>query len=390
MPKVFVIHPSQERCQDIVTALQQQDERLEISPITDQRRALAQVAEEKPDIVVVGVDSATDPALKTLEVINRNVQGVAIVVVSAEPSQELLLESMRSGSDEFVQFPIDQEELAKVLDRLYRKMGLVSGVAGKVIAVFSAKGGCGATTVACNLAVSIAKALGGVKPACVLDLNPQYGSVALSLDIRRFSHSIADAARQVDRLDEALFESYVCTHPSGADVLPAPLAVEESEEIEAEGIQRVIELCKGIYKFVILDPPHIVDSHSIVGLDLADEVFLLCDLTLPALRNTIRTVEVFRQLEYKKDKLRLIVNRYYDSDQVSLQELSQHVDLPIHWVIPYDSQTAIHAANSGQTFEDVAPGSDLARSMTALARHAAGLAVRGEKKKKFSLFGRKR
>jgi pilus assembly protein CpaE len=113
-------------------------------------------------------------------------------------------------------------------------------------------------------------------------------------------------------------------------------------------------------------------------------------MTLPAIQNTIRAVETLRELEYKKGKLKLIVNRYYDSDQISLREISEHVRLPIHWLVPYDSRVAISAANSGQTFESTDADSEAALSLLALAQHTAGVDIKNPTRRKRSILPWKR
>jgi len=386
--RVFVLHPSYERCQQIIEAFEQWEE-LELLPVADLRRAPERIRQEEPELIVVAVDNVSDPSLKAIETVKRRGEKPAIMVVSREPSQELLLKCIRAGADEFVQFPIQPEEFANALSRLKRKLGLISEQEGKVLGIYGSSGGCGATTIACNLAANVARQLGEANSCSLIDLNLQYGSVALFMDLRQFSHSVADAARDVDRLDAALLQSYMSPHESGAAVLPAPLDAEEVEGVAPQDISGVIEVSRKNYRFSILDIPHAVDEYGIVSLDACDEIFLVSDLMLPAIRNTIRTRDLFEKLDYKKDKLKLIVNRYYESEYVSLQEISEHVQLPVFWLVPYDSPTAIKAVNSGRTIDEVSPGSDIADSFVAMAQHVAGVQVQKKPKKRFSLFSRR-
>jgi pilus assembly protein CpaE len=168
--------------------------------------------------------------------------------------------------------------------------------------------------------------------------------------------------------------------------MPAPLSVADLEAVDPWRLRGVVQLCRKHYQYVILDMPHIIDDTSLVGLDEADEIFLVCDMVLTSIRNTIRALEAFKELEYKRDKMRLIINRYYDSHQVSLEEIQRHVDLPIYWLIPYDTETAVKALNSGQTFDGADPDSDLAHSVVALAQHTIGVTPRGLERKKKGLF----
>ncbi|KPK65594.1 MAG: hypothetical protein AMK73_02535 [Planctomycetes bacterium SM23_32] len=383
---IFVLHPNEQYCQEIIQAFQSYDSDLELVAIADLRDAPNRVREEQPAAVVVGVDTPNDPALKSIDTISNMPGDVGIVVVSKEPTQRLLVSCMRAGSDEFLEFPIDRDELAKAMDGLFRRKGIASQTQGKVTAVFSASGGTGVTTIACNLAAGMAACLQTPHAACIMDMNLQFGSVALVMDVREFSHTLADAAHEHERLDENLLSSFMSTHASGCAVLPSPLSLQELEGVDPWDLRGVIQTCRKSYTHTVLDMPHSVDDCSLVGLDEADEIFLVCDMVLPAIRNTIQAVEVFHELEYKPDKLKLIINRFYDSDQVSLDEVVEHVKLPLFWLIPYDSQVVITSLNSGQMLEAADAESPAAHSLMALAQHTVGLAPSVRPKKKRGLF----
>ncbi len=383
---IFVLHPNEQYCQEIMAALQAYSSELKLQAIADLREAPHRVREEKPAAVVVGVDTPNDPALKTIETIGNMPGDVGIVVVSREPSQELLVSCMRAGSDEFLEFPINPDELSKAMGGLFRRKGIASQHQGKVTAVYSAAGGTGVTTVACNIAAGVAAELATPKACCVVDMNMQFGSVALVMDIREFAHTVADAAHEQERLDENLLQTYMARHPSGAAVLPAPLSLQELEGVDPWHLRGVIQTCRKTYNHVVLDMPHVIDDSCIVGLDEADEILLLCDMLLPTIRHTIRAVEIFKELEYKADKLKLVINRCYDSHQVSLDEIVEHVNLPLHWLVPYDSRVVITSLNAGQMLDVADSDSPAARSLLALAQTTAGVATRTKPKKRRGLF----
>jgi len=386
--RICVCHPNEQHCQAIIKAFQAQNPELVLVAVTDLRRASETIKEEKADVVVVGVDAPGDPALRTVSAI-KGQEGVSagVIVVSQQPSQELLVACMRTGCDEFLQFPIDAKELGDALKRLFRKRGIAEQVQGKVTAIYSAKGGVGNTTIATNLAALTARALGGENPSCVLDLNLHFGNVALMLDIREFSRSLQDACQDAERLDAALLSGYMTRHESGAAVLPAPIKIADATEVDPAKLMSVIQQCRDLFAHVFLDLPHNLDTMTVTGLDAADQVFLLCDMMLPTIHNTKQVVEMFKELEFKKTKLKFIVNRYYDSDEISLQEVSEHVQLPVYWLIPYDSAVAMASANSGKTFDAVDDDSQASRSLIALAQELTGVAVEKPKKKRFSFFG---
>jgi pilus assembly protein CpaE len=383
---VFILHPNAQYAQEITSAFHQFDPELDIVSIADLRDGPNRIREEKPAVVVVGVDTPNDPALKIIETVSKMPEDIGIVVVSKAPTQDLLVSCMRAGSDEFLEFPISPDELAKAMEGLFRRKGIGSQEHGKVLAVFSAAGGMGVTTVACNLAACLAHEVVIANPACILDMNLQFGAVALAMDVREFAYTLADVAREAERLDENLLTTFVTAHASGVAVVPAPLSVADLEAVDAWHLRNVVQTCRKTYQFTVLDMPHAVDDCAMVGLDEADEIILVCDMVLPSIRNTIRALEMFYELEYKREKIKLVINRFYDSDQVSLDEIVEHVNLPLYWLIPYDSQAATICLNSGQMLAESAPDSEVSRSLVALAQHTAGITPKPGQKKKRGLF----
>ena len=153
--RICVCHSDEERCRQIVEALKRHDSELDVLSVADLRGAAKVVNDEKPEIVVVGVGAPDDPAFRTIASLDSGTVDVGIIVACEEPSQELLVACMRAGADEFLRYPIDGDELVKTLERLYRKKGILKHAQGKVVAFYSAKGGVGVTTLACNLAVNV-------------------------------------------------------------------------------------------------------------------------------------------------------------------------------------------------------------------------------------------
>lgn len=389
-PHIVVCHPNEQQCREIVDALKEHESGVKITGITDLRSVGERIVEQQPTVVVVGVDSADDPTLRTVEVIkSREEINAGILVVSQDPSRDLLVACMRAGCDELVEFPINPKELGDALSRLYQKKGAGGDGNGQITAVYSAKGGTGNTMIATNLVAMISRCTGQPNTACIMDLNPQFGDVALMMDIREFSKSVPDVCEEADRLDEELLRGYTTQHDSGAAVLPASLDTEQGEDMDPAALLDVLELVGDVYPHVILDLPHSLDTITLAGMDVADEVFVICDMILPSIHNTQRAVEKLHELDYDNSTLKLVINRYYESNAISVGEISEHVGMPVHWLVPYDSAVTIEGANSGRIVDSVDRNCDLTRSLRALARATAGMEMpaRKKKKKKFSFFG---
>jgi pilus assembly protein CpaE len=384
--KALVVHPNEDYCRELAANFEQYDPDLAADIVVDLREATKRVTEAEPALVVVAVDTASDPALKVIEAISASQHDAGIIVVSKEPTQDLLLSCMRAGSDEFLEYPLKREDLARAVEGLLRRKGLAAGREGKVIAVFSASGGLGVTTVACNVAAGIASELGAEDACCLLDMNLQFGSAAEMLDIREVTHTLAEAVQEQERLDDNLLRSFMSRHASGLSFLAGPISVADLEVVDPWHLRGVIQACRKIYQHVVLDMPHLIDDCALVGLDVADDILLLCDMVLPSITNTKRALETFGQLEYRREKLKLVVNRFYKSDDISLDLISQHVQLPVYWLVPYASEPVIMSLNSGQTLEECSPGSPAALSLMALAQNVAGLKPTVKPKRRRGLF----
>jgi len=150
----------------------------------------------------------------------------------------------------------------------------------------------------------------------------------------------------------------------------------------------VTQQCQESYSHVLVDLPHGLEPLTIAVLDTADRVLVVCDMTVPSVQNTKRAVDTLAEVEINKSKFKLVVNRYYEGADISLQRISEHLQMPIYWTIPYDSTVAVTAVNSGLAFEDADAHSELARSMVALAADLAGMEVKERPRKRFALFGR--
>jgi pilus assembly protein CpaE len=379
---MYILHPSEEYCESIGEAFAQYDPDIAMEPLTDLRHAPDRIAEDPSNLIAVGVDDPNDPALRAIERISSNTGDVGIIVISKEPTQELLVSCMRAGADEFLEYPVDQGELSKALEGLAKRKGVISTRQGKVVALFSAAGGVGCTTIACNLAANIALEVDGHRTCALLDMNTQFGTVALAMNIGEFSHTLADAVKDSDRLDENLLMGMMSEHSSGAAVLPSPLDVAELESFDPLQVRSVIATARKTYRHVVLDMPHKIDEVSIAGLEEADEIFLVTDMVVPSIRNTIRVLETLRELEYKDEKVKLIISKYYDSHQISLDEIATHVGIPIYWLVPYDSPAAIAAMNSGETIDTVDADSQAGHSLVALGQTTAGVVPKARSKRK--------
>lgn len=309
-----------------------------------------------------------------------------IFLTAPQTESEVLLEALRAGVKEFIPQPLKRQELEEALARFrerHKERKPETGKHGKLITLFGSKGSVGTTTIAVNLAVSLRQAdeNGSV---VLLDLNPQFGDAALFLDMEP-AHTMGDIAKNVARLDETFLMSVLSKHASGLYVLPSVSAVEDIGLLTPEAVERTLELLQAMFDYVIIDSGDSLADTTIAALNLSSSVYLVCNLTLPVLRNTKRLLEILAHLNYPIDNINIIVNRHEKHTEVSVKDLEEVLRRKASWLIPNDYSTTTNAINKGQPLASIASRADVTKSFR---KFAQSLMTEEDKENKPSFFSR--
>jgi pilus assembly protein CpaE len=309
-----------------------------------------------------------------------------IFLTAPQTESEVLLEALRAGVKEFIPQPLKRQELEEALARFrerHKERKPETGKHGRLITLFGSKGSVGTTTIAVNLAVSLRQAdeNGSV---VLLDLNPQFGDAALFLDMEP-AHTMGDIAKNVARLDETFLMSVLSKHASGLYVLPSVSAVEDIGLLTPEAVERTLELLQAMFDYVIIDSGDSLADTTIAALNLSSSVYLVCNLTLPVLRNTKRLLEILAHLNYPIDNINIIVNRHEKHTEVSVKDLEEVLRRKASWLIPNDYSTTTNAINKGQPLASIASRADVTKSFR---KFAQSLMTEEDKENKPSFFSR--
>ena len=211
------------------------------------------------DLVILPIDGAGPDVLSLIE---HDIRPIApfIIATAADATQELILGALRAGIPEFVPAPIKAEELDVALRRLMRRMDPTPSTRGMVVAVYSAKGGLGTSTVAVNLAASIAHEQPGARVALV-DFVVVGGDVRVILDLKP-SYDIGDLVLKVDRIDGELLSSLMTPGPAGMLILPSSDRPEVQDLIEGAATSTILAQLRAHFHFVVLDLEHYPVSYT--------------------------------------------------------------------------------------------------------------------------------
>lgn len=320
----------------------------------------------RPTLAVVTV--GPDPEAAFSLVSQLSAAGTRVAVVAPSQDAALLLRALRAGAREFA-LSNDAQKLEVAVRNLARP---VPGAAASLVtAVFAAKGGLGATTLAVNLAAALAAS--GDR-TCVVDLDLQLGDVLSFLDLQG-GYAISDVIANVRRLDRDLLDASVKRHRSGLAVLSQSERLEEAEHVSPASVASMLPFLRQHYGHVFVDGIRGFDELGLAALDACDRVLLVVTQEVPAVRNAQRCVEIFRRLGYPDAKLQLLVNRFHKGSSITCQVISETVSLPVTATIANDYAPLLRAMNRGGTIEEEAPRSQVARDLRAVAALVHGRPV---------------
>ncbi len=327
-------------------------------PLPQLATRISQVA---PDVLIV--DSACDGRtdLEPLERLGQIYPSMAFIVLCEQQSPDFLIQAMRAGVREVLPFPANADALQAAIERIRHKQGFAPTRKGKVLAFISCKGGSGATFLASNLAYALASQCN--KKVALFDFNLQFGDALLFLSDHKPATTLSDVARDIHRLDAALLASSMVNVGPNLSVLAAPEDPAHGMEVKPEHIDTLLKLARNQYDFVVLDVGRNLDAQTIKALDNADMIFPVLQITLPFIRDGKRLLEVFRTLDYPKDKVHLVVNRFQKGGDIGLGDLEQSLGAKVLRTIPNHFEAAAASVNQGVPIARLARNSPITKAL---------------------------
>ena len=343
----------------------------------DPEQLYEEIVRLKPNAAIIALGPNPETAVKFIQRLNAECPNTAIISAAAEASPDLILRSLRAGAREFLRIPISIEELRTILDRISEfctKQVEAPKKKGKMVAVFSSKGGCGTSFLATNLAACFAS------KTVLVDLNLQAGDLPLFLGVDA-KYSIADMAEKRARLDDGLINTLVTPYSSHLSLLAAPKEADSADEIEPQHVFEVLQRLRESYDYVVLDPQHTFDSITLAALDQSDEIVLVVTLDIPAIRSTQRALEIFDRLGYPRKKVRIVVNRWSKQIDLDLRQVEKFLGEPVVGFVPSDYQTAVSSINLGTPLVQSDPSSKIALEVRRIAQTLANGVILTEEPK---------
>ncbi len=347
--------------------------------VGDAKRLLAVMQNDKPNLVLLDFPVTDNGGFEQIEAATLRVPGVMVLLVSPDPSVDLLKRAMQAGVRHVLPAPLNKNSVLSAVDYLRESESLSSRLAantGELLAFLNAKGGSGSTFLASNLGYALA-ATG--KKVLLVDLNLFFGDLVTNVTDRKVGSSILDLARQNELLDAALMASSVLAARDNLYVLAAPLLPYRIDVLTPAVLQKILELALSQYDFVILDVGRTLDQTSIKALDMASRIYLILQLSLPAIENVKRIETVFEGLGYGPDKLNVVVNRYEKGGAIRLDELERVTKTKVARTVPASYEAVMASINEGVPLPLLSPRDDVTHVLQAWANDLSPVTLKPKK-----------
>jgi pilus assembly protein CpaE len=329
----------------------------------DTEQIFPEIERLRPSAVIVALGPEPEAELRFVERVARACPQSSVVCASRDSSPDLILRAYRAGAREFLRLPVRAEEFATVYQRTAEFCAVQPEAPkkrGRVVSVFSSKGGTGTTFVATNVAASLRA------PTVLVDLNLHAGDLGLFLGVEP-KFSIADLIENRQRVDDQLLRSYLTPHSESLSLLAAPREADAADDIEAEHVFEVLEILRERHDYVVVDPQHTFDSITLAALDQSDDILLVLTLDIPAIRSTQRALQIFDRLGYPRHKLHVVVNRFSKQIDLDLRQVERFLGERVAGYVQSDYKTAVNSINLGQPLVDSEPQSKIATELRQIA-----------------------
>jgi len=343
------------------------------------------VQEKDPDVIVLAMEEPVARAAQTMSALSDAMPATPVIVYSSLADAASVRRAMIAGARDYLVKPPRPEELARaiysVLEQEERRRtrtgsgSAPSSVArGTILTVFGAKGGIGKTTIATNLAASLAKNTNG--SVAIVDMDTRFGDVAIMMDVS-VEYSIADVVRNIDAVDRDTIRDYLVRHSSGVNILPAPLHPTEWGAIHPQHIGKIIELIAQTHEYVVVDTPGAFNELVATALECADMILLVTSMDIASIKDTALALEMLRTASVSEDKVKLVINHSTAANSLKSSDVERVLEYEVFWRIPHD--IAVSNSNQlGQPITLVKPYARASRSIIDMGMNLAG--VRREKK----------
>jgi pilus assembly protein CpaE len=355
---------------------------IEQQDVADFGSFLDRIERMRPDALMVEIAKLRDPLEEVIRKIRAVVPDVMLMALHTQADPETILSALRAGVNEYLHPPLETN-LRRALERRSTERTRLrdpNNLGGKTMGFLNAKGGCGATTLACHTAVELGRENG--RKVLLADFDVDAGIISFLMKVKS-PYSILDAVNNLHRLDTSYWKALVSNGIPGLEIIPAPGTMTTRSLPKQEQLRHVINFLRSHYDFAVLDLGRSLNRMAVGAIEELDETYLVTTLEVPALHQAKQIVQTLLDSGYGKNRLRLVLNRVPKRVDVTPDELERMLGLPTFAMLPNDYPELYDCYSEGKL---LARSTNLGQHITRLAAKISGTRPEAPKKK-FSLFG---
>lgn len=345
--------------------------------------ALEMANEVDPDVVIMDINMPDMDGIAATEALLKDVPYAQIVILSVQSDADYMRRAMLAGARDFIPKPPSGDELIKTIRSLaarareHRKQiekrrapaamapGAFPGAArleGKILVVYSAKGGSGCTTLATNLALGLNTE---ETPTILVDASLQFGDVGVAMNLQ-VKNSFADLAARAGELDGDYVNEILIRHESGLRVLAAPPRPEMADEIRADEVRQVLQFLRHEYAYIVVDTSSMMDDITLAVIDSADLMVLMATPEIPAIKDARLVLDLLGVLEFPRERVFFVLNKTEKKVGISPEAIGDNLKVSVEGDIPLDIKTVVTSLNKGVPLLVTDRGSIVARQILQL------------------------
>jgi pilus assembly protein CpaE len=320
--------------------------------------ALQQAAREKPHVALMDINMPGMDGITVTRKIKDEVRFTQIIILSVNSEPDYMRRAMQAGASDYLTKPPSSDELILAIQTAGKKAIIqeqevdvpVAAIPlptpkakGKLLTVYSPKGGVGCTTLATNLAIGLNT---DETPTVLVDGNLQFGDVSVFLNLQ-VKNSIVDLTSRIDEMDEDIVEEVLIRHESGLRVLAAPPRPELADEVHAEDVKTVLRYLKQCYAYIVIDSSSTMDDITLAILDLSDVLLAVATTDIPSIKDSRLLFDLLSILEYPRENILFALNKTDRRTGITAEAVSENLKHPVIGEIPSDERVVANSVNRG-------------------------------------------
>jgi pilus assembly protein CpaE len=359
--RVLIVDDSDSKVDNITRLLQFEKDMAIVARAASGAEAIEMYITQEPDVVLMDTGLPDMDGFETTRRIVDEDPFAEVIILSVESGAEVYRKTMQAKAAFVWSMPLEAGKIADSIrtsaenrQKAKKQTGRltppgdqpipVPGPQGKLLAIYSGKGGVGCTT----LAVNIALALQSIDtPTILVDADLQFGDIKVLLNLQG-GYSIADVAANAEGLDYDLLEQVVVTYEKGLRVLLAPPSPEMGDEISVEGVRTLIELLRSRYAYIVIDADSYLNDIALAILEQADLILTIATPDVPAIKNTSLLIDTLHKLDIPRERLMLVMNQVDRRDGIRADKVSETLKQEVLVEIPFDRAAVKESINKGQ------------------------------------------